>query len=320
MECGVITQILPKVAEVIVEVEQNCVKETLFISEEILTSISPVFKTMLESQFQEASSRKLTITDIDIRSLEAYVNYICQKKLHFTSIQTAVGILYMNRKYLIDDPNVSNLCLKFLENNLNQENVLYVLQNMKILDCIGNHSTLQILQKCYHILDRHGSNILQSDNFEDISLDLLKRIISRDSLLLMSETEVYTAINRWAGRQCSRHGMRPSSENKRHHLQGCQYLVRYLTMNLQELKLCLSSESLLLEHEIKQVTYALLHFNYNLSDQCLSFPTSINKKRTNKKGSDSLSLKIMKFNTTDLCKLNHSFVQNIVILLAHILD
>ena len=67
MECGVISQILPKVAEVIVEVEQNCVKETLFISEEILISISPVFKTMLDSQFQEASSRKLTITDIDIR-------------------------------------------------------------------------------------------------------------------------------------------------------------------------------------------------------------------------------------------------------------
>ena len=67
MESGVISQILPKVAEVIVEVEQNCVKETLFISEEILISISPVFKTMLESQFQEASSRKLTITDIDIR-------------------------------------------------------------------------------------------------------------------------------------------------------------------------------------------------------------------------------------------------------------
>ena len=54
-------------SEVVVEVEQNSMKETLFISEAVLSSVSPVFKAMLESQFQEAVCRKITIPDIDIR-------------------------------------------------------------------------------------------------------------------------------------------------------------------------------------------------------------------------------------------------------------
>ena len=41
-------------------------------------------------------------------------------------------------------------------------------------------------QKCFSIIDKFASYVLESDEFEDIGLELLKDIIKRDSLQIQS--------------------------------------------------------------------------------------------------------------------------------------
>ena len=46
-------------------------------------------------------------------------------------------------------------------------------------------------EKCFSVIDKHASHVLESDEFEDISLELLKHIITRDSLQIQSgETSI----------------------------------------------------------------------------------------------------------------------------------
>lgn len=118
-------------------------------------------------------------------------------------------------------------------------------------------------------------SLLKSETFEDLSLDLVRDLVSRDSLDLSgtSETEIYFALDRWSHRQCRRRGLRPHSHNKRSVLAGCQYLVRYPTMTPGQLALCLARSSLITNKEADLVTRSLLHYNFNLRNQDLTVRT-----------------------------------------------
>ena len=112
-------------------------------------------------------------------------------------------------------------------------------------------------------------SVLKSETFEDLSLDLVRDLVSRDSLDLSgtSETEIYFALDRWSHRQCRRRGLKPHSYNKRSVLAGCQYLVRYPTMTPGQLAFCLARSSLITNKEADLVTRSLLHYNFNLRNQ-----------------------------------------------------
>ena len=104
-------------------------------------------------------------------------------------------------------------------------------------------------EKCFSVIDKHASHVLESDEFEDISLELLKHIITRDSLqiqsgetsimmpytffipfhLLFSELIILDAVDRWSHRQCRRRHMAITAENKRFVLGEARFLIRYLT-------------------------------------------------------------------------------------------
>ena len=115
-------------------------------------------------------------------------------------------------------------------------------------------------------------SVLKSETFEDLSLDLVRDLVSRDSLDLSrtSETEIYFALDRWSHRQCRRRGLQPHSLNKRSVLAGCQYLVRYSTMTPGQLAFCLARSSLITNQEADLVTRSLLHYNFNLRNQELN--------------------------------------------------
>ena len=64
--------------------------------------------------------------------------------------------------------------------------------------------------------------MLESEELEDISLELLKEIIKRDALQLSSELTVLEAVNRWSQRNCQRRHLAVTDENKRAVLGGAQ--------------------------------------------------------------------------------------------------
>ena len=46
-----------------------------------------------------------------------------------------------------------------------------------------------MITNCFEIIDKNAKKVLESDEFEDISLQLLKEIIKRDPLQLSSGKE-----------------------------------------------------------------------------------------------------------------------------------
>ena len=143
-------------------------------------------------------------------------SFISNQKL-INSVTTAVGLLYIIRKYLILDKDVTLLCLDYIKNHTNTFNVLYILQHLtnffnpkeKNIDRNAQQftsdfshadeiptTTSLIIQDCFKVVDKNATYILSSDSFEDITLDLVKQIISRDNLTIENEHEVYEALDR----------------------------------------------------------------------------------------------------------------------------
>ena len=233
--------------------------ETLVTRSGLLASLSPVFGAMLEAPLAEARDKTVRIQDVDPRSFEIVLTTKTSRLAathQINSVSTAVGILHICSKYLITDAALEEASLQYVLGNISPDNVLYILQHLSLLNNHQNtfschqhqHTCDALVRECFNVLDRKASNILRSDSFEEISLDLLRQIVARDSLVLHSELEVFSGLNRWAveeaglyctalywyctvlyrwaHRQCRRRGLVPSDANKRGQLRGCQYQVR----------------------------------------------------------------------------------------------
>ena len=60
-----------------------------------------------------------------------------------------------------------------------------------------------IEQKCLRLIDENGAEALKSDGFENVTLETVKKIISRDTLEI-NELDVWQACLRWAEKECQR--------------------------------------------------------------------------------------------------------------------
>lgn len=262
-----------------------------------LAERSPVFRAMLEGPMAEDKTRMINIRDVDPRAFEILISFMTGDAVKFQSVPTALAVIYAAKKYMVK--KIDDLALKFIYKNIDRHNVLLVLQHLLLLtqahredqedivtptapplalldqmdDLCHNNETAhlvfvdrenqkpceKVIQHCFSLVDKHANVVLESDEFEDISLDLVKDIIKRDSLCIASELTVFLAVNRWSHRQCRRRHLEPSPENKRDVLQGAQFLVRFLTMTTEEFKDGQSFTGLLTQEEEVNILFSMVH-------------------------------------------------------------
>lgn len=156
---------------------------------------------------------------------------------------------------------LSKLCLTFLCNECNDENVLEVVayfhdylkhicelnadssQTPEKPNTAGNEAAAdedllemlnRLIYRCYAIIDYYAEKIISSEEFFDLNYDLVSNILWRDTLNLTSELEVFIAINQWACQQCKKACKELTDMNKRQILGELIFYPRYLTMNLDE--------------------------------------------------------------------------------------
>ena len=133
----------------------------------------------------------------------------------FRSVQTALSVIYTAKKYMVK--GIDTLALIYISKNINSDNVLLVLQSILVLydteqtTFSSQNTTIQkdnqnilepdarsIIRHCFLHIDKNARKVLESDEVEDISLELLKAIIQRDSLCVPSELCVWQAFHRWS--------------------------------------------------------------------------------------------------------------------------
>ena len=94
----------------------------------------------------------------------------------------------------------------------------------------------RLINKCLQMIDENAQKILMSEEFETLPLKLVHFIVKRDSIYVSSELQVLYALDRWSRVQCYMQNLSPSPTNKQRMLCGGQYLVRWLTMTVDEIK------------------------------------------------------------------------------------
>ena len=63
-----------------------------------------------------------------------------------------------------------------------------------------------IKEKCLELIDEHGKQTLESESFTELQSETVKTIISRDTLDVPSEVNVWNACVKWADAECKRQG------------------------------------------------------------------------------------------------------------------
>ncbi len=63
-----------------------------------------------------------------------------------------------------------------------------------------------IMDKCLELIDEQGKETLESESFTELKPEIVKTIISRDTLDVPSEVHVWDACVKWAGAECKRQG------------------------------------------------------------------------------------------------------------------
>jgi hypothetical protein len=96
------------------------------------------------------------------------------------------------------------------------------------MECAG------LLYKCLLFVDGCAETILASEEMEDLDISTVGLILGRDTLNVKKELLVFSALMRWADKECKRQQLPLTPFSKRQVLADKVFLPRYLTMTLAE--------------------------------------------------------------------------------------
>ena len=191
--------------------------------------------------------------------------HIYTNEITIKSVANALELFTAANQFFLDD--LCRLCLTFLYDNCNEDNVLEMLSHFSLFAYLSKSSFLspvdvngspialstymsrqpsqqfanncenilnELITRCYYTLDSSASHIMASDAFSNLEHDLIVKILSRDTLNIRSEIEIFECIKRWACHQCKRQARELTGDNKRQILGKALYCPRYLTMTFDE--------------------------------------------------------------------------------------
>lgn len=190
----------------------------------VLAISSPVFYAMFYGSLSSSDCSEVRIEDSDSDSLIEMLRYFYCDETHLTT-DNVFGTLYLAKKYVV--PHLEELCVVFLERNLDADNALDIVPQAVLL----NEEQLQ--ERCLDIIDCRTTQVLDSRSFNDISKDLLKLVLARDTLWA-EEIDIFKAVLRWAERECKRSSLQSTPNNLRTVVGDCLNLIRFPTMTDRE--------------------------------------------------------------------------------------
>lgn len=125
-------------------------QESFKLGVEDLSSLSPVFRAMMESPMAEARERIIRLPDADARAFEILLSNKMRNSKELSvppnSVNTALGLLSFCKKYLISDIKSEAIAVKYLQKNIQPDNVLFILQHIKLMNqTLPFHDSLGLL-------------------------------------------------------------------------------------------------------------------------------------------------------------------------------
>ena len=189
----------------------------------VLAISSPVFFAMFYGHMADAA-RTVELADCDSDSFLELLRFVYCDEAELTG-SNVIQVLYLAKKCMI--PALSEQCTRFLQENLDASNVFVVLPGAQ------TYGEAALAEKCWETVDRTSEEAMKSEAFLDVSHDLLKDVLRRDSLT-SDEVEIPMAVDRWVEHQCSKTEPKTTDEQKRRILGDAIRLVRFPLMTEKE--------------------------------------------------------------------------------------
>ncbi|KAL3858385.1 hypothetical protein ACJMK2_012976 [Sinanodonta woodiana] len=186
----------------------------------VLISRSCVFYAMLCGPLHN-SPNEIRIIDIEPEIFKQVLTFIYSEDITIGP-DNVLAVLYTAKKYSIQ--SLIDRCLRFLKINMTTYTVCTILENANIYDDV------QLKEKCLKFIFRQPKAVFQNSDLSELSENSMIEIIKSDDLAL-SEQEIFEGLQRYAHDKCQKHGIEPTTENKKHMLGGLLQHVRFPLMN-----------------------------------------------------------------------------------------
>lgn len=174
----------PKLCDVILRIGDTQIPS----HKAVLASSSSYFFAMFNGELSESRQKIITMKDIEPTVMEGLVEFIYTGSIEITveNVQTL-----LSTASLVQFHEVRDLCCQFLEGQLDPSNCLGI---RKFIEAHGCIKFLEIIDK--YVLENF-KNVLKSEEYALLPMELLIKVISSDDLNVLHEEDVYEAVMAW---------------------------------------------------------------------------------------------------------------------------
>lgn len=199
--------------------EEERLSEPIPAHKYILSISSPVFFAMFHGEMAEKTDQ-IEMPDCDKNSFVQFLTFLYTDSCAL-SMDNVASVFYLGKKYMV--PSLIDYCTNYLIKNLTAQNVF------SILSLAEQFEEIELVNKCWNIVEIQCTEALTSDCFLRISLTILKDLLDRDTLDV-SEFALFEACAKWAEHQCEQLGVHSTPDEKRKVLGDALDLIRYPVM------------------------------------------------------------------------------------------
>ena len=164
------------------------------------------------------------LPDATEEGFEQFLRYIYTEECKLTSDNVAV-ILYLAKKYIL--PLLSETCVDFLQEKINDKNVLDVLEQAMRYD------EKELEKQCRQFIQSNTGKVVATDGFNKVSQSTIAKLLMQDRLSL-PEVKLFQAVLKWIDFQCSIKNLKRTGENRRSIIGKAIYAFRFFSMSHAE--------------------------------------------------------------------------------------
>ncbi|XP_044584801.1 BTB/POZ domain-containing protein 6-A-like isoform X1 [Cotesia glomerata] len=228
----------------------------------------------------------ICLQHVEKRAFDHLYKYFREEPINFNSVLTARATLDAAHYYLC--PELAVIAVDYIIKNLNSSTVINVYHGLSLYalpEAEGNEqipsappendaaeiavACTSLLKACLTVIDSAPDEVLREEGFEELTVEEIASLASRDDLRLAKESILFEALDKWAASECRRRGIEPTSHNKRSAVSDeIWYSVRYLLMNDQEFIQGPMASGILSSEESAAIVAKILgHSNHQDNDQ-----------------------------------------------------
>lgn len=154
----------------------------------VLASCSPYFRAMFTSNLSEKEKTEIELKSVDAMALNTLVDFAYTGELFISqaNIQSLLPVAnLLQLRSVIDE------CCAFLQTQLHPSNCIGIARFAEM------HSCFDLYTQCTKYLLKHFNDVLETEEFLQLSFSEAMDILSSDELNVVNEETVFKAIESW---------------------------------------------------------------------------------------------------------------------------